>query len=46
MLDSRPACALDRPNSVRIEPSTNVSEPRSIESKNQAVAMMRKMPRW
>ena len=41
MLDSNPACGADKPNSNLIEPSTKVREPRSIESKNQAVAMIR-----
>ncbi len=39
-LASRPVCAALRPNSALIEPSTKVIMPRSIESKNHAVAMM------
>ncbi len=46
MLDRSPAWAVESPNSVLIEPRRKVSEPRSIESKNQAVAMMRKILRW
>ncbi len=46
MLDSSPVCAADSPNSDLIEPSTKVREPRSIESKNQAVAMIRNSIRW
>ncbi|GJE62195.1 hypothetical protein MPOCJGCO_4325 [Methylobacterium trifolii] len=46
MLESSPAWAVERPNSVLIEPRRKVSEPRSIESKNQAVAMIRKIVRW
>ena len=39
-LASKPVCAGLRPNSALIEPSMNVIMPKSIESKNQAVAMM------
>ena len=40
-IDSNPACGADKPNSDSdSEPSTKVREPRSIESKNQAVAMI------
>jgi hypothetical protein len=41
MLDSNPVCGADKPNSDLIEPSTKVREPKSIESKNHAVAMIR-----
>ncbi len=39
-LASKPVCVAVRANSALMEPSTNVIMPRSIESKNQAVAMM------
>ncbi|MNU07875.1 hypothetical protein D3C72_2536670 [compost metagenome] len=39
-LASKPVCAAVRPNSALIEPRTKVMMPRSIESKNQAVAMI------
>ncbi|MNR06251.1 hypothetical protein D3C85_1223160 [compost metagenome] len=45
-LASMPACAAVRPNSALIEPSTKVMMPRSIESKNHAVAMMPNNERW
>ena len=41
-LASRPAWAVVRPISALMEPSTKVMMPRSMESKNQAVAMMPK----
>jgi hypothetical protein len=46
MLDSRPAWAVVKPNSAFIEPRTKVNVPRSMESKNHAVAMIRNIPRW
>ena len=42
-LATRPAAAVDSPNSLRIEPSTNVIVPRSTESKKNAIAMMKKI---
>ena len=44
-LATRPVVALDSPNSVLIDPSTNVIVPRSTESKKNATAMMMKIVR-
>jgi hypothetical protein len=44
-LATSPAVALDKPNSVLIEPSTKVIVPRSTESKKNAIAMMMKIVR-
>ena len=44
-LASNPVWTALKPNSVLIEPSTKVMMPRSIESKNQAVAMIPKSHR-
>ena len=46
MLPNRPASAVESWNVCRIEPSTKVSAPRSMLSKNHAVAMIAKMPFW
>jgi len=44
-LPNRPVWAVVRPNSALMEPRMNVIIPRSMESKNQAVAMTRKIDR-
>ena len=43
MLDSNPASAVESWKVCLIEPSTNVSAPRSMLSKNHAVAMIAKI---
>lgn len=45
-LATSPVVALDKWNSLLIEPSTKVIVPRSTESKKNAIAMMMKMVRW
>ncbi|EBA46198.1 MULTISPECIES: hypothetical protein [pseudomallei group] len=45
-LATRPAVAVDRPNSRLMEPSTKVIVPRSTESKKNAIAMITKMSLW
>ncbi len=42
-LATRPAAAVLRPNSLRIEPSTKVMVPRSTESKKNAIATITKI---